>query len=49
MMKFKPSQSGKSGNDGLFNLVTGIPFTPFISKNRKYAKGEKPEFKKPFT
>lgn len=49
MNKFKPNQFEKSGKEALFNLVTGIPFSPFISKTRKHPHGEKPEFKKPFT
>ena len=49
MNKFKPNNFEKSGFDSLFNIVTGIPFNPYIAKKRKYARGEKPEFKKPFT
>lgn len=49
MNKFKPNSFSKSGYDSLFNVVTGNPFNPIVEKKRKYKRGEKPEFKKPFT
>ena len=49
MNKFRPNHFDKSGPDALFNLVTGIPFIPYIAKTRKVPRGEKPEYKKPFT
>jgi len=49
MNNFKPNHHQKSGLNALFNVVAGIPFSPYIPKTRKNAPGEKPEFKKPFT
>lgn len=37
------------GKENLFRLETGVPFVPYIEKKRKYKRGEKPEYKKPFT
>ena len=54
MNKFMPSAPMKVGFEGVFESrnkqrnTQGNPFNPFISKTRKYKRGEKPEFKQPF-
>jgi len=49
MAKFKPSHNDKLGVNSLFREENGIPFSPFVAKERLNKPGEKPEFKKPFT